>query len=185
MSTITVPPEPPTTPPDAFPELYRLNVAQYDQMVRAGTIGENDRVELIEGLLVAKMGRNRRHIVAGKLGLEVLSRNVPQGWHVAKEDPLVLSEWSKLEPDLAVVRGRAKDYLDRDVTAADVAMVVEIADSTLSADRSEMTRFTPRQPSPFTGSSTWMTIRLKSIRSQVRKAIFPDKTSLPAKTSRS
>jgi Uma2 family endonuclease len=140
MSTIVTVPRPPTTPPQAFPGLYRFSVSQYDQMIRDGMIGENDRVELIEGLLVTKMGRNRPHIVAGNLGLEALTRIVPQGWYVAKEDPVAVSEWSKPEPDLAVVRGKAKDYLDRDVTAADVALVVEIAESSLLSDRSEMTK---------------------------------------------
>jgi Uma2 family endonuclease len=41
---------------------------------------------------------------------------------------------------LAVVRGRDQDYDDRDVTAADVALVVEIADSSLTIDREDMAR---------------------------------------------
>jgi hypothetical protein len=40
-------------------------VKQYDQMVEAGILGKRDRVELIEGILVAQMGRNRPHIVSG------------------------------------------------------------------------------------------------------------------------
>jgi len=140
MSAIGIPPQMPTTPPEAFPGLYRLTVAQYDRMIRDGMIGENERVELIEGLLVTKMGRNRPHIVAGKIGFDAFTRLVLAGWHVAKEDPVVVADWSKPEPELAIVRGRAHDYLDRDVAAADVALVVEIAESTLSADRSEMTK---------------------------------------------
>jgi Uma2 family endonuclease len=120
--------------------LYRLTVRQYDQMVRDGTIGAKDRVELIEGILVTKMGKNPPHVVAGKQGLDALLRVVPPGWHVAKEDPIVASDWSEPEPDLALVRGQARDYLHRKVMAADVALVVEIAESSLSADRTDMTR---------------------------------------------
>ena len=118
--------------------LYRLTVKQYDRMVEAGILGKRDRVELIEGILVAKMGRNRPHILAGKKGLRILERIVPPGYHAAKEDPIVVSEWSKPEPDLSVIRGEIEDYADRDVTAADVALVAEIADSTLRADQQEM-----------------------------------------------
>ena len=89
---------------------------------------------------MTKMSRKRPQIVAGKKGLRVLSRITPAGWHVAKEDPVVVSDWSKPEPDLAVVRGVGEDYLDRDVTAADVALVVEIAESSLSIDRTDMVR---------------------------------------------
>ena len=55
-----------------------------------------------------------------------------------KEDPVVVSNWSKPEPDLAIVRGRAEDYINRDVIAADLALVVEIAESSLSADQEDM-----------------------------------------------
>jgi len=124
--------------PDLVSRLYRLTVVQFDQMVDRGVIEEDDQVDLIEGLLVTKMGKKRPHIQAGVRGLRLLSRVVPTTWHVRKEDPIVTSAWGKPEPDLAVVRGRDEDYDDRDVTAADVALVVEIADSSLPIDRSDM-----------------------------------------------
>jgi Uma2 family endonuclease len=148
MSVMTPPPQAPTTPPEGFPGLYRLTVAQYDRMVQDGTIGKNERVELIEGLLVTKMGKNPPHVFAGKLSLKRLERLVSPGWHVGKEDPVVVSEWSKPEPDLSVVRGTENDYRDRAVTAADVGLVVEIAESSLSADRSEMTKVYARAGIP-------------------------------------
>jgi Uma2 family endonuclease len=124
--------------PSYFSHIYRLTVEQYDRMVEVGILGKRDRVELIEGILVAKMGRNRPHIVSGKKALRTLERTIPAGWHVAKEDPAVVSERSKPEPDLSVVRGQAEDYLDRDVTANDIGLVVEVSDSTLRADQREM-----------------------------------------------
>ena len=72
---MTAPPQIPTTPPEVFPGLYRFTVAQYDRMVQDGTIGKNERVELIEGLLVTKMGKNPPHVFAGKLGFK-LTRSV-------------------------------------------------------------------------------------------------------------
>jgi Uma2 family endonuclease len=118
--------------------LYRFSVRQYDTLIESRTIAEHERVELIEGVVVNKMGRNRPHIVAGNKGLRMLSAIIPSGWYVAKEDPVVVSNWSKPEPDLAVVRGQAEDYIAGDVTAADVALVVEIAESSLSADQEDM-----------------------------------------------
>jgi len=109
-------------------------------MIDDGTIAEDDQVELIEGLLVRKLGKKRPHIQAGKKGLKALSRVAPRGWHVAKEDPMVASDWSKPEPDLAIVRGDVEDYSDRDVTAADIALVVEISAATLVDDRTAMAR---------------------------------------------
>jgi Uma2 family endonuclease len=121
-----------------------LTVRQYDRMIDDGTIAAHERLELIEGLLVARTGRDRSCIAAGNKALRVLWRTVPPGWHVAKGVPIVASDWSKPEPDLAVVRGELEDQDGRDVMAADVALVVEIAATLrvpgLPADHSDMMR---------------------------------------------
>ena len=126
--------------PSLASALYRLTVRQYDRLIEAGTIGQSERVELIEGLLVARAGRNRPVIVAGNKGLRILWRLVPPGWHVAKSVPMVASAWSKLVPTLAVIRGVVEDYDDRAVTARDVALVVEIDEAMVPADRTDRTR---------------------------------------------
>ena len=84
-SSLPTPADPPL--PSFLSHVYRLTVKQYDQMVETGILGKRDRVELIEGILVAKMGRNRPHIVAGKKALRTLDGAILPGWHVAKEDP--------------------------------------------------------------------------------------------------
>ena len=150
MGTAIMSTRPTTTPsPELTSGLYRMTVHQYDRMIDDGSIAEDDRVELIEGLLLNKMGRKRPHIVAGNKGLRMLSGIVPNGWYVAKEDPIVVSDWSKPEPDLAVVRGQAEDYIERDVTATDVALVIEIAESSLAIDQTDMTRVYAASEIPF------------------------------------
>ncbi|APW62014.1 Uma2 family endonuclease [Paludisphaera borealis] len=141
MSTTTpATPLPVAISPLLTSRLSRLTVSQYDRMIENGTISQSEDLELIDGLLVTKMSRNRPHVQAGKLGLAALMRIVPPGWHVAKEDPIVASDWSKPEPDLALVRGRVVDYATRDVTASDVGLVIEIAASSLAVDRDVMGR---------------------------------------------
>ena len=120
--------------------LSSFRVEDFDRMIAAGATLDAEDVELIDGLLVSKRGRNRPHVLAGKLGLAALQRIAPEGWHVAKEDPIVASDWSKPEPDLAVIRGAISDYADRDVTSGDVGLVVEIAESSLAVDRDVMGR---------------------------------------------
>ncbi|MDG3007950.1 Uma2 family endonuclease [Paludisphaera mucosa] len=126
--------------PQLASRLSRLSVAQYDRLIAADAILDAEKVELIEGLLVAKTGRNRPRIQAGKLGFAALLRIVPDGWRVAKEDPITASDWSKPEPDLAVIRGEIGDYARRDLTTLDVGLVVEIAESSLAVDRDVMGR---------------------------------------------
>jgi Uma2 family endonuclease len=118
--------------------LYRLTVAEYDRILHSGAIPKEDKVELIEGLIVHKESPDRSYPLAAKQAMLALLRVIPPGWHVASEKPVVASKWSKPEPDLAVVKGQARDYLERDITASDVALVVKIARTHLEQDRGIM-----------------------------------------------
>jgi hypothetical protein len=52
------PPLPPILPP--LP-VRRFTVDEYHRMIQAGVLGEDDDVELLEGWIVPKMGRNPPH----------------------------------------------------------------------------------------------------------------------------
>jgi Uma2 family endonuclease len=118
------------------PPLYRFTVSQFDRMLRDGTIGSQDRVELIDGLVVTRMSKNPPHILAGKLLFAALTGIVPTGWHVTKDDDVLVSEHDKPQPDLAVVRGSPRDYRDKYATRDKIALAVEISESTLASDQS-------------------------------------------------
>ena len=100
------------------PPRFPLTVARYDAMVEAGILTRADRVELIEGELVPKMSLAPPY-PAGQEDRPRLERLPIVGWFVTREDPIVLSEWSKPEPGAALVRGDLDDYEYRDVTAAE------------------------------------------------------------------
>ena len=97
-------------------------------MIQLGIFTEIDRVEFLEGWIAVKMTRNERHIASGKLIYRALERVLPAGWHVAKDDPILLP-FSQPEPDLSVIRGGIRDYLKRKPGPQDVALVVEVSDS--------------------------------------------------------
>ncbi len=120
--------------------LYRLTVDQYDQLVESGCIDERDRVELIDGFLLAMEERSRLHIVAGKKSFESFQRIAVPGWHVARRDPVVVSDYSKPDPDLTVIRGQIRDYIERDKSAADIGVVLEIADDGLYGHQRDLKR---------------------------------------------
>ncbi len=117
---------------------YRLSVDQYEAMVASGVFTKRDRLELIEGVLIAKMTKGPRHsAVAVQLG-DLLRGALPRGWHVRLEQPVRIPERSEPEPDLAVVRGASLDYEDRHPQPCDLALVVEVAESSLTSDRDIM-----------------------------------------------
>lgn len=153
VEPLTMEPAPPTTdaggaprPPKADPApphdarapgLYRLSVEQYDRMLASGILTPDDKVELLEGLLVLKMSRYPPHILVTKRLYALLGRLLSEGWHVAKEDPVGLVA-SVPEPDLAVLRGTFEDYAARIPSAGDVAWVAEVSDTTYGSDRAEI-----------------------------------------------
>src|SRR5262249_631472 len=64
---------------------------------------------------------------------DALRTALPPGWTVRIQDPLALDDESAPEPDVAVVRGRHGDY--RDAHPARAALIVEVAESSLTFDR--------------------------------------------------
>ena len=120
---------------------YRVSVDQYEAMVESGVFTKHDRLELIEGLLVVKMTKGTKHSTASELCRRAIERVIPAGWHLRAEKPVrVPGRASEPEPDLSVVRGSVKDYAGRNPEPGEVALVVEVSESSLTADQTEMVR---------------------------------------------
>ncbi|NJO51304.1 MAG: Uma2 family endonuclease [Leptolyngbyaceae cyanobacterium RM2_2_4] len=134
----------PTTPTEP---VWRFSVEQYHQMIQLGILAEDDPVELLEGWLVHKMPKNPAHRAATKLIRSALEAIVPPGWYVDAQEPITLVD-SEPEPDVMVVRGDTRDYLDRHPGGSDLALVVEVADSTLERDRTFKKRLYARAQIP-------------------------------------
>jgi Uma2 family endonuclease len=103
-------------------------------MIQAGVLTEDDPVELLEGWIVFKMPRNPPHDSTIDRGGDVLRQRLPQGWYLRVQNAVTIDE-SEPEPDLAIVSGTPGDYFSRHPGAPDIALLVEVADSTLNRDR--------------------------------------------------
>jgi Uma2 family endonuclease len=123
--------------------IWRLTVDQYHAMIREGILTDDDPVELLEGWLVAKTSKNPRHRVATRRLRLALERILPAGWYVEAQEPITTPD-SEPEPDVAVIRGETRDYLDRHPGPEDLARVVEVADTTLERDRNSKKRLYAR-----------------------------------------
>lgn len=119
-----------------LPALHRLTVDQYHSMIAAGIITEQDRVELMEGLLVAMNGHNPPHDFSITALQKRLMTKLPgDDWVVRIQMPVTL-DTSEPEPDIVLARGPEREYVDRHPAPTDIVLVVESADSTLTYDRS-------------------------------------------------
>ena len=114
-------------------------VGQYQEMIARGILTQESRVELLEGFIVRKMTRNPRHDSTIQRMFRPLLAIIPAGWDLRIQLALELSD-SQPEPDFAVVRGSPDTFSDRHPTAADTALVIEVADSTLLRDQLDKSR---------------------------------------------
>jgi Uma2 family endonuclease len=114
---------------------FRMSLEQYEAIVETGVFTERDKFHLINGVLVAKMTQKDPHCTADTLCRDELMRVIPAGWYVRSDKPVRLPPDSKPEPDQCVVRGSVRDYARRSPGAADVGLVVEVAERSLLDDR--------------------------------------------------
>ncbi len=114
--------------------IWRLGVDQYHAMIAAGILTADDPVELLDGWLVYKMPKNPSHRVATRLIRMAIETLVPEGWYVDTQEPITLAN-SEPEPDVVVVRGDTRNYLDRHPGPKDIGLVIEVSDTTLQRDR--------------------------------------------------
>lgn len=102
------------------------------RMVDSGVLGPGDKVELIDGELVEKVPIGEPHVLAVNRLTMALVLGGGGRYVVSVQNPLIVSERSMPEPDLVVLRAEAPARLPR---AEDVAVVVEVGDSSTRADR--------------------------------------------------
>ena len=116
------------------PPARQFTVDEYHRMIETGILSENDRVELLDGWILEMSPIGPPHSTAVRLILAALQDKLPSGWIVGTQDPITLDN-GEPQPDITVVRGNIRDFAARHPSPRDVALVVEVADSSLQYDR--------------------------------------------------
>lgn len=114
--------------------IWQLSIGQYHQMIKLGILTDDDPIELLEGWLVTKMPKNPPHRLTTQLTREALTALLPTGYYVDAQEPMTTDE-SEPEPDVMIVRGQRRDYHNRHPGPQDIAVVIEVSDTTLQRDR--------------------------------------------------
>ena len=112
----------------------RFTVDEYHRMIETGILTENDRVELLDGWILEMSPIGPPHVTCVALVAAALQEILPTGWHLRLQAPVTLRT-SEPEPDIAVVSGNIRDYITRHPSGSDIALLVEVADSSLEFDR--------------------------------------------------
>ena len=114
---------------------HRLSVEDYHRMAQAGILGEDSRVELIEGEIIDMAPIGSRHAAAVKRLVRLLDRAVGDAAIVSVQDPVLLGRHSEPQPDIALLRPREDFYKSAHPGLRDVLLIIEVADASLRYDR--------------------------------------------------
>lgn len=123
--------------------MRRWTVDEYHQMIDAGVFARDEKFELLEGWIIPKISRNPPHDVALDKSQEVLRKSIPADWRVRIQSAITTTD-SEPEPDLAIVRGPANRYINGHPESRDIALIVEVAESSLPEDRRDKSRIYAR-----------------------------------------
>jgi Uma2 family endonuclease len=116
----------------------RWTCDDFDQMAEVGILTHDERVELIDGEVIALPPMGPEHIVAMARTNRVLTRLEAafgsEFWVIPESTITVLADY-KPQPDIVIARGPLEDLAARGVTASDVCLVVEVSNTSLPSDR--------------------------------------------------
>ena len=124
------------TPALNGPRGLRLFTAdEYQRLADAGILGEDDRVELIEGRIVRMAAKNIMHAMATKRANRYFTRLFGDRVVVCVQDPFLLNDYSEPEPDIVLAAPPEDRYFDHHPRPKEIYLVLEIADSSFPYDR--------------------------------------------------
>jgi hypothetical protein len=111
----------------------RLSAGDYHRMIGAGILGEDDHVELIEGVIVEMTPQGPKHAKLIRRLCDPTFARVPADHVLQCQLPLTLEHDSEPEPDVSIVR-RADAVSDTSHPTT-AALVFEVAGESLPKDR--------------------------------------------------
>ena len=122
------------------PHPIRFTREDYHRIANSGVLDQHARVELIEGEIVRMSPKGAAHETCLSTLLRQLFAVLGEDWVIRCQSPVVIGDWSEPEPDLSIVAGPIDTYRDRHPYGSEVALAIEISDSSLEYDRTTKAR---------------------------------------------
>lgn len=124
-----------------------IRLDEYHRMIDTGILDEDERVELLGGVIVEMSPQSKRHALSTQRLTRLLARFLPDHLAVRPQLPLTITlEASEPEPDLAVVTALEAEQSERHPERA--LLVIEVAADSLQKDRGVKSRLYARAGIP-------------------------------------
>jgi Uma2 family endonuclease len=127
-------------PPPEKRDIYPFTVDDYHQLIIAGNLTREDRIELIHGELTLTPAATSSHSSHTSLIIDTLSHRVPCSCLLQIHEPITIPNHSEPQPDAAVVKARPDHYRHAHPQPKDVLLVIEVADTSVSFDANVKSR---------------------------------------------
>lgn len=113
----------------------RFTADEYQRIGEAGILGEDDRVELIDGEIVTMSPVGSSHSAAVDRATQRLVLRIGERAIVRVQGPVRLDTYNEPQPDITILRPRDDFYRPGHPHPADVLLVIEVAETSLRYDR--------------------------------------------------
>lgn len=117
--------------------VHRFSVDEYHRLAESGFFAPDARVELLDGWIVDMTPIGTSHRFTVQQIYRIILNQLPAGWDAFMQQPITLST-SEPESDVSVIRGSNADYKQRHPGPADVGLIIEVADSSVTIDQEKI-----------------------------------------------
>lgn len=122
----------------AAPAVHRFTRDEYYRMAEAGLF-RDERVELLDGEIITMSPQNTPHASTVYRLDSRLQQQIGNTACIRCQLPIVLNDWSELEPDIAVCIPNPDDYSRAHPQPGQILLLIEVADASFPYDRGEKT----------------------------------------------
>jgi hypothetical protein len=113
---------------------YLFDVRQFRRMMAAGVFGDH-KVELVAGKIYPMTDLPSHTFAVGRLYRALLAMLAEALWAVRAEQPVLIGRYWAPKPDIAILRGNDMIYAAQHPRPRDVALLIEVSDTTYHRDR--------------------------------------------------
>lgn len=123
------------------PGVYRLRVKDYEKMIEHGIFGEDERIELWDGVLIEMSPKGIKHANAIRRIDKQIEEKLGDKVIFSAQDPIQLDDFSEPEPDVVLLAPPIEKYDFHHPKPQDIFLIIEIADSSLGYDRRKALKY--------------------------------------------
>jgi Uma2 family endonuclease len=127
-----------TYPAPGLPPRRAFNVDDIRRMIEAGVIGEDERIELVEGEIVVMAAKSYAHEMIKNALIKAVIRAAQPSLEVGVETTIQFSTGILLEPDIAVLQSDQVVKSDAGFVSVQqdgCSLIIEVSVSSLSYDK--------------------------------------------------